>query len=91
MLFSPDSLNKFYRNLMFPSNDGKKIEKYRPFPSQNELLLFSCYLAVPGSSYLPFLWQFFSNPISPLMQISHLHKGIPKLAVNSSSLASPVL
>ena len=59
-------------------------------PSQNKLLLFSCYLAVPGSSYLPVLWQFLSSPISPFMQISHLHKGIP-MAVNSSSFALPVL
>ena len=35
------------------------------FPSQNEMLLFSRYLAVPDSIYLPVLWQFLSSPISP--------------------------
>ena len=41
-----------------------------------------CYLA--DSSYLSVLWQFLSSPISPFMQIHHLHKGIP-MAVNSIS------
>ena len=59
-------------------------------PSQNELLLFSCYLGVPDSSYLPVLWQFLSSPVFLFMQINHLHKGIP-MAVNSSFLALPVL
>ena len=45
------------------------IESSRQCPSQNELLLFSCYLAVPNSSYLSVLWQFLSSPISPFMQL----------------------
>ena len=39
-------------------------EGHNVYPSQNELLLFSCYLAVPGSSYLPVLWQFLSSSLA---------------------------
>ena len=63
---------------------------YFHIPSQNELLLFSSSRQQLFTSSLAVLQQFLSSPISPFMQISHLHKDIP-MAVNSSSLAFPVL